>query len=198
MNAEQVVEKILSQAQAEAEAIVTEARDKAAAQKAEMDAELAEFDAKTQELAKAAADDKLQRMMAGARMSNAKALLAARVAILDDVFAQAKKAVNDLGDDAYLKLMTDLMKKAVETGDEEVVVGKNEKRLNHEFVKQVNRELGAGFKGNLRLADRKADIAGGFILSRGKVQINASTDVLIDRLRESLEIELSNQLFAGQ
>ncbi len=198
MNAEQVVEKILSQAKAEAEAIVKEARDKAAAQKAEMDAELAEFDTKTQELAKAAADDKLQRMMAGARMSNGKALLAARVEILDDVFAKAKKAVNELDDAAYLKLMTDLMKKAVETGDEEVVIGKNEKRLNADFVKQVNRELGDGFKGNLRLSERTADIAGGFLLSRGKVQINASTDVLVDRLRESLEIELSKELFAGR
>lgn len=198
MNAEQVVEKILSQAQAEADAIVKEAQDKAAAQKAELDTELAEFDTKTKELAKDAAEDKLQRMLAGARMSNAKEMLAARVEILNDVFAQAKNAVNQLPDEAYLNLMTALVKKAVETGDEEVIVGKSEKRIDAEFIKKANRELGAGFKGNLRLADRKADIAGGFILSRGKVQINASTDVLIDRLRETMEIELSNQLFAAQ
>lgn len=197
MNAEQVVEKILSQAQAEAEAIVAEANKKAAAQKAELDKELAGFDAKTQDLAKDAGDDKLQRMLAGARMSNAKRLLSARVEIMDEVFAQAKKAVNQMPDDAYRKLMTALMKQAVETGDEEVIVGKNEKRIDAEFVKQVNRELGTGFKGNLRLADAKADIAGGFILSRGKVQINGSTDVLIERLRESMEIELSNELFSN-
>lgn len=196
MNAEQVVEKILSQAKAEAEAIVAEANKKAAAQKAELDKELADFNAKTADLAQAAGEDKLQRMLAGARMSNAKRLLSARVEILDDVFAQAKQAVNQMPDAAYRTLMGGLMKQAVETGDEEVVIGRNEKRIDAEFVKQVNRDLGTGFKGNLRLAERKAEIAGGFILSRGKVQINASTDVLIERLRESMEIDLSKELFA--
>jgi hypothetical protein len=60
----------------------------------------------------------------------------------------------------------------------------------------MNRQLNSGFKGNLRLSSRRADITGGFILSRGKVQINASTDVMIDALRERMEIELSQELFA--
>lgn len=195
MNAEQVVEKILSQAKAEAETILNEAKEKAAAQKAQLDTELAEFDKKTEEMAKAAGEDKLQRMLAGARMSQGKKMLAAKVAVLDDVFAKAKQAVGQLPDDQYLSLMTDLMKKAVETGDEEIIVGKNETRINDAFVKKVNRDLGAGFKGNLRLADERADIAGGFILSHGKVRINASSDVLVDRLRESMQIELADELF---
>ncbi len=198
MNAEQVVEKILSQAKAEAEAIVNEAKDKAAAQKARLDAELAEFDTKTEELASAAGEDKLQRMLAGARMSQGRKMLAAKVAILDEVFAKAKEAVSQLPDQQYLTLMADLMKKAVETGDEEVIVGKDEKRIDQSFIKDVNRQLGSGFKGNLRLSNERADIAGGFILSRGKVRINAGTDVLIDRLRESMQIELADALFSKQ
>ncbi len=195
MNAEQVVEKILSQAKAEAEAIVSEAKEKAAAQTAQLETELAEFDKKTETMAKDAAEDKLQRMLAGARMSNAKKVLSAKVANLNEVFDRAKKAVNQLSDEQYLKLMTVMMKKAVETGDEEVIIGKNETRINEAFIKSINRELGAGFKGNLRLAGQRADIAGGFILSRGKVRINASTDVLIERLRESMQVELANELF---
>ena len=195
MNAEQVVEKILSQAKAEAEAIVSEAKEKAAAQKAQLDTELAEFDKKTQDMAKDAGEDKLQRMLAGARMSNAKKGLSAKVAILNEVFDQAKTAVNQLSDEQYLKLMAVMMKKAVETGDEEVVIGKNETRINEAFIKTINRELGAGFKGNLRLAAQRADIAGGFILSRGKVRINACTDVLIERLRESMQVELAAEMF---
>jgi V/A-type H+-transporting ATPase subunit E len=198
MNAEQVVEKILSQAKAEAEAIVNEAEDKAAAQKARLDAELAEFDTKTEELASAAGEDKLQRMLAGARMSQGRKMLAAKVAILDEVFAKAKEAVSQLPDQQYLSLMADLMKKAVETGDEEVIVGKDEKRIDQSFIKDVNRQLGSGFKGNLRLSNERADITGGFILSRGKVRINAGTDVLIDRLRESMQIELADALFSKQ
>jgi len=195
MNAEQVVQKILAEAQAEAEAIVSEAKARAAEQAARTEAEIAEFDARTGELAKDAAEDKLRRMLAGSRMANAKQMLTAKVAILDEVFENTKAAVNRMPDEAYLSLMTELIKQAVETGDEEVIVGKNEARINHNFIKEVNRQLGTGFKGNLRLGTERADISGGFILSRGKVQINASTDVMIDTLRESMEIELARELF---
>lgn len=196
MNAEQVVQKILAEANAEAEKIVSEAQAKASDQGTELDAEIAEFDTRSAQLAKEAAEDKLQRMLAGARMSNAKQTLAAKVAILDSVFEKAKAAVRQLPDDQYLSLMTGLIKKAVETGDEEVVIGKDETRIDDTFISKVNQTLGSGFKGNLRLSAERADIAGGFILSRGKVQVNASTDVMIDALRESMEMELSQILFA--
>jgi V/A-type H+-transporting ATPase subunit E len=196
MNAEQVVQKILAEANAEAEKIVSDAKAKAAKQKSQLESELKDFDAETEKLAKDAAEDKLQRMLANARMANAKQMLAAKVEILNSVFEKAKASVKELPEDQYLSLMTKLIKQAVETGDEEVVVGKDEQRVDQKFIKKVNGELGAGFKGNLRLSDERADIAGGFILTRGKVQVNASTDVMIDSLREQMEIELSQELFA--
>ena len=196
MNAEQVVQKILAEANAEAEKIVSEAKAKAAEQGTQLNAEIAEFEARSAQLAKDAAEDKLQRMLAGARMDNAKKTLAAKVAILDSVFAKTKTAVTELPDDQYLLLMTGLIKRAVETGDEEIIIGKKESRINEAFISKINKTLGSGFKGNLRLSAERADIAGGFILSRGKVQVNASTDVLIESLRESMEMELSQILFA--
>jgi V/A-type H+-transporting ATPase subunit E len=195
MNAEQVVDKILAEANAEAESIVKKARASADKQMAQLDSELQEFDAETARLAQTAAADKLQRMLANARMANGRDLLAAKVDLLDAVFAKAKDAVNALPDDSYLALMTELMKRSVETGDEEVVVGKGEQRINEAFISKLNKDLGSGFKGNLRLADQHADITGGFILSRGKVQINAGIEVLIDSLRDILETELANELF---
>jgi V/A-type H+-transporting ATPase subunit E len=196
MNAEQVVQKILAEANAEAEKIVSDAKAKAAEQSAQLDSEIADFDTQTAKLAQEAAEDKLQRMLANARMTNAKQMLAAKVEILDSVFDKAKTAVKELPDDQYLSLMTKLIKQAVETGDEEIIIGKDERRIDSSFIKKINRELGVGFKGNLRLSDQRADITGGFILTRGKVQVNASTDVMIDSLRESMEIELAQELFA--
>lgn len=195
MNAEQVVEKILSQANTEAETILNEAREKAADQKRQLEHDLATYNEETSRLAKAAGEDKRRRMLAAARMSHAKKLLAAKMAILDDIFAKARQSVVELPDDEYRTMMADLMKKAVETGDEAVIVGKDETRLDANFIKKVNRELGAGFRGNLRLADERADIPGGFILSRGKVRMNASSDVLVVRLRDSMQVELAKELF---
>ena len=198
MNAEQVVQKILSEAQDEARKILDEARGKAAEQGSQLDSEIADFEAKTSQLAVEAGEDKLQRMLAGARMDNAKRLLGAKVEILNEVFDRAKKAVNDLSDERYLSWAMATMKQAVESGDEEVIVGINEKRINDGFIKKVNGELGDSFKGNLRLRSQRADISGGFILSHGKVQINATTDVIIDSLRESMEIELAQTLFSSE
>ena len=195
MDSEQVVSKILSEARAEAEKITGQAKSKAEKLSSELAEELSAYKKATEELAVKEAQDKRERMLAGARMDNRKADLTCKVGVLNEVFAEAKEKINSLGDKEYRELMEQLMLKSVETGDEEVIVGKNEKRIDHEFVKQINRKLGSGFKGNLRLGTEKADIDGGFILRRGKVQINVSTDVLLDRIREELEIELATELF---
>lgn len=197
MNAEQVVEKILSQARAEAEAILGQARQKAAQADAQLKAELQEFDKKTAELAEAAGQDRWQRMQAAARMDNARRLLAARTAILEDVFDRARKAVRQMPDQPYQTLMAELMKKAVETGDEEVVVGRSETRINEPFLAKVNSQLGPQ-RGRLRLCPQRGDFEGGFILRRGRVQVNASADVLVDRLRDAMEMELAQMLFPAQ
>lgn len=199
MNAEQVVQKILAEANAEAEKIISDAKAKVAEKGAHLDAEIAEFDMKSEGFAKEAAEDKFQRVLANARMTNAKQVLTAKVAILDEVFDKAKTTINQLPDDQYLLLMTTLLKKAIETGDEEVIIGKNETRIDDKFISQFNKQLSSGgTKSNLRLSAERAGIAGGFILSRGKVQVNASTDVMMDTLRESMSIELAEELFTDE
>jgi vacuolar-type H+-ATPase subunit E/Vma4 len=104
--------------------------------------------------------------------------------------------LGDLPDKEYRALCTKLMLDAVETGDEEVVIDKNEKRIDQEFIKQVNRELGPGYKGNLKLSDERQDLGAGFILKRGNIKTNVSIDVLLDQARKELEIELAKELFS--
>lgn len=195
MNTEQVVEKILQQARQEADKILSEAQAKRDAHVKQWQDELARYEQQTEQMAQAAAEDKRQRLLAAARMENAKQLLAAKNEVLNQLFERAKQQILQLPDDAYRTLMTKLMVKAVQSGDEEVIIGKNETRINDELIKQVNRQLGPGFKGNLRLSNKRADIAGGFILAGGQVQVNASIDVLLAQAREALEIELAKELF---
>lgn len=195
MNAEQVVEKILSDARGQAEKLVAEASEKASGEDVRLQDELAVFQKETERLAKAAAADRKLQKLATARMDIRKQMLVTKAGLLDDVFAQARGQINSLPDNEYQKLITSLMEKAAETGDEEVVIGKNETRIDNSLIKQINRNLGTGFKGNLHLASDRADIDGGFILRRGKIQLNVSTDVLLSQVRESLEMELSKDLF---
>ena len=186
MEAEQVVEKILSQAKVEAEKILAEAKAKAAKEESKLASELIEYCQQTTSMADSAAADKKMRMLAAARMDIRKELTAAKNTVLDEVFAGAAEQIKLLSDQDYQQLVTSLITKAVETGDEQVVIGKDETRIDHALIKDINRTLGSGFKGNLMLADDRANIDGGFILRRGSVRINASIDVLLAQVKEEI------------
>lgn len=195
MKAEQVVEKILSEARQEAQRILSEAQEQARQKRQALEESLKAYRAETDKLAEQAAEDKRARMLAAARMNLQKQILAAKRALLQEVFEKARQQINAMEDGPYLELMGRLLMQAVATGDEEVIVGKNETRITPEFLKQINKKLGPGYKGNLRPAPEKADLDGGFLLRRGKVQVNCSTGVLLEQIREETEIELADKLF---
>ncbi|MHC4155753.1 MAG: V-type ATP synthase subunit E [Planctomycetota bacterium] len=196
MEAEQVTEKILADANAEAEKMSEEAGEKEAAEQAKFDEQLREYKSQTQALAKKAAQDRKLHLLAAARMDISKEFLAEKRKILDEVFEQARRQLLKLPDDDYRKLCIKLMHAAVETGDEEVIIDKNEKRIDMSFIKKINRELGPGYKGNLRLSAQKLDLGGGFVLKRGKIKNNVSLEVILAQTRKELEIELAKDLFA--
>jgi len=196
-SAQQVMDKILADARAEAETIKKQAEEKLATEQSQLDQQLSEYKKQTELLAKKAADDKKLHLLAEARMNIAKELLAEKRKILDKVFAQAAQRLKDLPDDQYRQFITKLILDAVQTGDEEIIVGKDDKRINHDFVKELNRRLGPGYKGNLRLAEQREKFSGGFILKRGKVKTNASFEVLLEEARNSLETELAKDLFGS-
>jgi len=197
MEAEQVVEKILADARAEAEKIKSEAKEKENAEQAKLDEQLSEYKKQTDIIAQKAGEDKKAHILAAARMDIAKDYLAEKRRILDEVFDRARKQLQNLPDAEYLNLMTKLLLDAVETGDEEVIIDNNETRIDQKFIKQINRQLGPGYKGNLRLSEQRENLEGGFILKRGKIKNNVSIEVLLAQARKELEIELAKELFGN-
>jgi V/A-type H+-transporting ATPase subunit E len=195
MEAEQVVEKILADARAEADKIKKQADDNEAAEQAKLSEKLDEYKKQTEILARQAGEDEKSHILAAARMNIAKEYLAEKRKILDEVYQQARQQLQNLPDKEYHALIKKLLLDTVETGDEEIIVDTNESRINHEFIKQINRELGPGYKGNLKLSREKQNIGVGFIISRGKVKTNVSIDVLLEQARKGLEIQLAKELF---
>ena len=197
MEAEQVVEKILADAKAEAERIIKQANEKQAAEQAELNEQLDEHKKHTKTLAEKAAKDKKTHLLAAARMDIAKQFLTEKRRMLDEIFAQARRQLQNLPDEEYQAVCTKLMLEAVETGDEEVIIDNNETRIDQQFIKQVNRKLGPGYKGNLRLANERHNLGGGFILRRGKIKNNVSLEILLAIARKDLEMTLAKQLFGA-
>jgi len=195
MDAQQVTEKILADAKAEAEKIKKQADEKQAAEQEKLNDQLQEYKKQTEILAQKAAQDKKSHLLAEARMDIAKQFLAEKRKILDEVFEQARQQLRNLPDEQYRKLMTKLMLETVETGDEQVIVDKNEKRIDQNFITSVNQQLAAENKGSLKLADEKQNLGAGFILKRGKIKRNVSIEVLLAQAQKELEIDLAKQLF---
>jgi V/A-type H+-transporting ATPase subunit E len=196
MEAQQVIEKILSDAKAEADKIVKAAEARVAEEQAKADTELAQYRKQAEAMAQKAADDEKSHILAAARMEAAKEYLAEKNNILDSVFEKAGKRLNELPDDQYRDLMSRLMVEAAETGDEEVLVGKNEKRIDNALIDAVNGKLADPKKKELKLADERHNQEGGFILRRGKIKVNVTPSVLLGQARNELVIELGKTLFA--
>ncbi|MEE9370102.1 MAG: V-type ATP synthase subunit E [Sedimentisphaerales bacterium] len=194
MNASKVIEKILSDAQADAEKIKKEADEKETSEQAELAEQLDEYEKQTEVLAQKSGEERKMRLLAAARMEIAKDFLGEKRKILDEVFEQAKIQFTNLPDEEYRKVMAQLMKKAAESGDEEVIIDKKEKRINDKLINQVNQQLGN--KGNLKLSEEKGNLGAGFILKRGKIKNNVSLQVLLEQARKELEIELAKELFS--
>jgi V/A-type H+-transporting ATPase subunit E len=195
MEAEQVITKILSDAKAQADVISKQAQEREAAETGKLNEELARFEQQTQALVeKAAADERSQRL-AVARMEASKDYATAKASLLDEVFFQAREKVEKLPDAEYRELMAKLMVTAVETGDEKVMPGKSEARIDGKLIADVNARLKD--KGKLTLADEKQHFANGFLLLRGKVRTNVSADVLVGQARKDLEIEVAKDLFSN-
>ena len=195
MEAIQVVDKILADAKAEAAKIKKQAEENEAAEKAKLSKQLDEYKKQTEILARKAGEDEEAHILAAARMDIVKQFLAEKRKILDEAFEQARQQLRDLPDEEYRALFTKMMLETVETGDEEVIVDKNDNRINPDLIDQVNQKLSSKEKGNLKLSAEKQDIGAGFILKRGQIKTNVSLPVLLDQARKELEIDLAKELF---
>ncbi len=195
MEAGQVIDKIMADAKAEAENIKRQAAERQAAERGELDEQLAQFAEETETMAQQAAEDEKAHRLAAARMAAAKEYLAAKVDILDEVFRRAQQKLRELPDNEYRAWMAKLMLEAVETGDEQVLAAKDDARIDERLVDEVNGKLRADGKGKLTLSPDQHNLEGGFILARGRIRTNVSLGMLLDQARKDLEIELARTLF---
>ena len=196
MEAEQVIQKILGDARAEAAKIGEQAAERQAAENARTEEQAAQFKKETEAMAVKAAADEMSQRLAVARMEAAKEYLTGKAAIVDEVFAEARRTIEKLPDGEYRDLMTRLMLASVESGDEQVIAGKDDPRIDQKLVDGVNATLKDQGKGNLTLSKDKHNLGGGFLLQHGKVRTNVTLDVLVQQARKDLEIELARDLFA--
>ena len=141
-----------SDARAEAEKLLSEGQERAAAVRAEYQAK-AEAEAKAAAQAgREAAQRQAQRLESAAHMEAKKRMLAAKQECLDAAFEQAKKKLLALPDDQYADLLARMAVRAAKTGREEII-------LNAKDRERVGAQVAA--KANALLAEAAAPEAAG-------------------------------------
>jgi V/A-type H+-transporting ATPase subunit E len=193
MDANQVVEKILAEAAAEAEKIKAEADEKIKGLRAAGQEELSKYRKETERLARTAGEERKATILASSRIAIAKEMTETKRNLLDTTIEKAGQQIKNLDNKEYLSIMENLILRAVKTGNEEVVIGRNERHIDENFIRNINQKL-AG-KGNLRIAPDRADIEAGFILRQNRIRVNASLNVMLKVAAWQLESRLAEQLF---
>lgn len=118
--------------------------------------------------------------------------LGVRQRLVGDAFAAALKQLADLPADKYIAFANKLLAEAVETGSELVITGKDEKHLDAKWLESYN----SAHHTQLKLANEKLNIAGGFVLRNDKIDTNCSWDMLVNSIRGDIESEVVKKLFA--
>jgi len=197
MSLEKILERIERDAQNEVDRI--KSRSSAAAdeiiKKAQAEAE--KLKAQALEDARNEAEQRKQRIISTARLDLRKELLAEKQKAIDAAFRGAVESLINMETAEYRRVIEDMILPNVQTGDEEIILSEQDKaRLGEDLLEEINRQLNEnGKKGNLTISQDTYNMLGGFVLRRGKIELNSSFESLLKSSRDDLESEVSKILF---
>ncbi|MDE7158082.1 MAG: hypothetical protein K2N74_00750 [Clostridiales bacterium] len=188
MGKEAIIERILADAEAEAQGILNDAEKQAneivAKASARADAGRAETRAEVEERAKRISEGKA----ATARLEGAKLELAEKRRVIDTVYERALEELVSLNERDFLALTEKLLNAYAEEGDE-IVFSKL-----YGYVTAVQK-LPVFKERKLKLSDERADIRGGFLLRGKTADRDLSFSSLLNADREEHQSELAQEIF---
>jgi V/A-type H+-transporting ATPase subunit E len=195
--AQRLRQKIIGDAEAEAGRILKEGADEA---KAVLDRAREEAGSITSDFkarAQAEAKEYVRRQVSLRELEARKAVLTEKGKMIDQVFEEALDELRRRDRETGHSLTRDLLLKAVEVGDEEIMVSPEDREaISSAFLKALNKELTAtGRRGEVTLSEETRNIRGGFVLRRGRAEINATFETLLLMLRDDVETEVAELLF---
>ncbi len=188
MSKEAIVERILSDAEAEAGAILKEAEEKAAAVVAAASARAEQGRRDSEAEVKERTKSIFERKAATARLDSAKILLGEKRRVIDSIYAEALEKLVGLSEEECLALTGRLLSEYAEAGDEVFFAA------NYPYPEEAAR-LPVVEEKKLKIAAERAEIDGGFLLKGIQSDKNLSFGALLAADREAHQAELAAELF---
>ncbi len=193
MSLADIKNKIQADAQTEADEIIDKAKAQADKIENATDAQIKEIQDNYTTRFKKEKPEILNRREIVAKLDVDKLKLGAKQSLIKDAFDEALQGLSSLSKDKYLGFVEALLDKAVETGKEEVLVGKSEKKITKTWLDSYNQKHDY----NLVLSSEKLPVSGGFVLKNGNIETNCSFDMLVSWVREDIEAGVVKRLFSA-
>lgn len=197
MTIKEIKEKIISDAQINADEIIFQAESRASEiiSKGKKEAENIKKDI----LAKNRQEGLLKKnkILTEANLNAKKTILYEKQFVIESIFKKALENILKLDSREYCKFIKKLILNNIEKGNEIIYIGEaDKKRITKEFIDNINSELGRdGKNGELKLNNSYIKIKGGVIIGSGNIRKNISLELLLQKAREEYEMEISKKLF---
>ena len=190
---EKITQRIESDAQAEIDRILGEARDEAAritaSYRAQADAEARDLEAKNER----AAAEQEERLVNAAQMRARKVQLAAKEEMVEKAYIQALDKLCAMPQEQYVAVLANLLVEASSNGREEAVFSKEDReQVGKAAVEKANQLSGK----QLRLSEECLSIRGGFILKDKNVEVNCTFETLVRLQKAETAGAVAKTLFA--
>lgn len=193
MSLADIKNKIQADANAEAEQIIENAKAQADEINKETDSRIQEIKDFYKERFNKEKPEILDRREIVAKLDVGKMKLGVKQSLIQNAFEEALKSLTSLSKEKYLGFVEALLDQAVETGQEEILLGESEKKITKEWVNTYNDKKGK----KLVLSKDKLPISGGFVLRNENISTNCSFEMLLNWIREDLEADVVKRLFSA-
>ena len=194
MSIENILKRIEEETEAAAAEILRAAGTTAASIREEGERSGAKLREELESRVRAKASDEERRLIVGEELELRKASLERKRAILGEVYAEARKRIENLPPDEYLKLMSVFILKSAISGKEEIVVPAAQRGMfAGDFVASLNRARGTGAA--FSVAETPGDFAWGVVLREGQRRVDLTLDVMFRQLASRVESAVAGVLF---
>lgn len=190
MSKEAIIEKILSDADAQARAAVEEAESKASEILALAKKQCDEYRGRVSAETAKSAEETVARAEVVAGLDAGKLMLAAKADVLDRVYARALEKARSLDKKTYRKIVEGMLQCA-EDGDKVIISERESGIVTKDTVAAVAKRKNV----KLTLASEKGNFDGGIILSSDGVDKNLTLETEFAILRAETEAETAKKLF---
>lgn len=185
---ERITARIEADGRAEAEAILEKGRAEAAAIEEEYRRRAESEGAALTAQAEKKAREREERLVSAAQMESRKTLLSARQEMVEKAFSQALERLCSLPHEEYVEVLAALLDRCAAGGEEVIFSRTDRERIGEEAVQKVTGK-------KLKLAEETRPLRGGFILRKGKVEVNCAFETLVRLQKGQCAAQAAKLLF---